>query len=215
VGDASPDARADASIPAPRDAGCPDSDSDGVCDGRDTCPGYDDTADRDGDGVPDDCDDYPDGGSANDLDGDGVANEFDICPAGPDADNNGDGIPDGCGQVLAIVTWEGQEPVGTNYLFAVEMPGKIVIYDPTGLRAPGSEPGIKTWLRDTNSSTAEGASRLDNWSGDLHAALAVSSNPRDLSPPASWTAATVTGFRVDLIQTSPTLRFQWQVLGYR
>ncbi len=38
-----------------------DSDSDGVCDANDVCPGEDDTADIDGDGIPDACD------SCNDL----------------------------------------------------------------------------------------------------------------------------------------------------
>ncbi len=36
-----------------------DSDADGVCDGADACPGFDDTMDADGDGVPDGCDPAP------------------------------------------------------------------------------------------------------------------------------------------------------------
>ncbi|WP_242087503.1 T9SS type A sorting domain-containing protein [Aestuariivivens sediminis] len=40
---------------------CTDSDNDGVCDGNDICPGYDDTIDSDGDGTPDGCDDTPNG----------------------------------------------------------------------------------------------------------------------------------------------------------
>lgn len=36
---------------------CPDSDGDGVCDGQDLCPGFDDMLDSDGDGIPDGCDD--------------------------------------------------------------------------------------------------------------------------------------------------------------
>ncbi len=36
---------------------CTDSDGDGVCDGADACPGFDDNLDADGDGIPDGCDD--------------------------------------------------------------------------------------------------------------------------------------------------------------
>lgn len=53
-----------------------DSDNDGVCDGLDICPGYDDNADADNDGVPDGCD---------------------LCPGFDDnLDANNNGIPDGC-----------------------------------------------------------------------------------------------------------------------
>jgi hypothetical protein len=42
------------------DSGCAvDSDGDGVCDGLDICPGYDDAIDSDGDGTPDGCDAAP------------------------------------------------------------------------------------------------------------------------------------------------------------
>ena len=37
-------------------APCSDSDGDGVCDGSDVCPGFDDNIDSDGDGIPDGCD---------------------------------------------------------------------------------------------------------------------------------------------------------------
>ncbi|MDI3485554.1 MAG: hypothetical protein PWQ50_774 [Methanolobus sp.] len=38
---------------------CPDSDSDGVCDCDDICPGHDDNVDTDEDGMPDGCDPCP------------------------------------------------------------------------------------------------------------------------------------------------------------
>ncbi|MFO0750367.1 MAG: putative metal-binding motif-containing protein, partial [Myxococcota bacterium] len=57
-----------------------DADHDGICDGRDRCPGADDARDGDGDGVPDACDVClgPDGD--DDLDQDGV-------PSGCDCDD--------------------------------------------------------------------------------------------------------------------------------
>jgi hypothetical protein len=53
------------------DPATPDSDSDGVVDGCDACPGFDDAVDADGDGVPDGCDICPDGDEGVDSDGDG------------------------------------------------------------------------------------------------------------------------------------------------
>ena len=38
------------------DDDCVDTDSDGICDLDDMCPGYDDNLDNDGDGIPDNCD---------------------------------------------------------------------------------------------------------------------------------------------------------------
>jgi hypothetical protein len=68
-----------------------DGDGDGLCDGRDDCPGDADPGqdDGDGDGVGDACDDCPDQADADqaDADGDGVG---DAC----DDDRDGDGHPD-------------------------------------------------------------------------------------------------------------------------
>jgi len=75
-----------------------DSDSDGVGDECDLCPGYDDLADADDDGWPDDCDNCPDviNPDQDDTDSDGVGDECDNCPGiyNPDqldTDENGDG----------------------------------------------------------------------------------------------------------------------------
>ncbi len=86
--------------------GCePDTDGDGVIDGCDQCPGFDDSADIDGDGIADGCDPCDD---RFDADGDGVSDDCDLCPGGDDTiDCNGDGIPDAC-QLLDSVTY-------TNY----------------------------------------------------------------------------------------------------
>jgi hypothetical protein len=88
-----------------------DSDGDGVPDGTDLCPGFDDAADLDGDGLPDACDDdrdgdgQPNGGDAfpddssewSDADGDGVGDNADKCKGHDDAlDRDGDRKPDGC-----------------------------------------------------------------------------------------------------------------------
>ncbi len=75
---------------------CTDSDSDGICDDDDLCPGGDDTVDTDGDSIPDFCDACPND-SENDSDGDGVCGDTDICQGGDDTvDTDGDSIPDFC-----------------------------------------------------------------------------------------------------------------------
>lgn len=96
-----------------------DTDSDGVPDVDDRCPGSDDTLDADGDGLPDDCDGCPQdankfapgacgcGGPDTDSDGDGTPDCFDACPLDPnktlagacgcgvaDTDSDADGVPD-------------------------------------------------------------------------------------------------------------------------
>ncbi|MCC6147320.1 MAG: thrombospondin type 3 repeat-containing protein, partial [Anaerolineaceae bacterium] len=74
------------------DACDPDDDNDGVLDGADVCPGFDDTIDTDADGIPDGCDAMP-----NDNDNDGVNDGADVCPGFDDTiDTDADGIPDGC-----------------------------------------------------------------------------------------------------------------------
>jgi hypothetical protein len=54
-----------------------DSDSDGIADVSDQCPGGDDGIDQDEDGIPDACDD------SIDSDGDGVVDPSDLCPSSP------------------------------------------------------------------------------------------------------------------------------------
>ncbi len=74
-----------------------DTDSDGVCDASDLCPGFDDTADADSDGVPDGCDICPGFDDTADADSDSVPDGCDICPGFDDAlDGDSDGVPDGC-----------------------------------------------------------------------------------------------------------------------
>jgi hypothetical protein len=74
----------------------PDSDSDGVIDGCDACPGFDDAVDLDGDSVPDGCDPCP-SDNPDDTDGDGVCDSSDVCPGFDDTlDADGDSVPDGC-----------------------------------------------------------------------------------------------------------------------
>jgi len=71
-----------------------DSDGDGVDDGQDVCPGFDDSGpDADADGVPNACDVCPGGDDTRDGDGDGVPDACDLC-TGDDAtgDNDGDGV---------------------------------------------------------------------------------------------------------------------------
>ncbi|MCZ6699894.1 MAG: hypothetical protein O7D94_13255, partial [Planctomycetota bacterium] len=73
-----------------------DTDGDGVNDGCDICPGFDDTVDADADGVPDGCDPCPTD-NPDDTDGDGVCDSADICPGGDDSvDTDADGVPDFC-----------------------------------------------------------------------------------------------------------------------
>ena len=107
-----------------------DTDSDGVCDADDVCPGFDDNLDSDGDSIPDDCDSCDnnltgtpcnDGdectindvydancgcvGTFEDSDGDGVCDLDDICPGFDDTiDTDGDTIPDGCDSVCVEFT---------------------------------------------------------------------------------------------------------------
>lgn len=73
-----------------------DSDMDGVCDGLDVCPGFDDTVDSDMDSVPNGCDICPNV-ATDDSDGDGVCDDVDICAGGDDSlDADMDGTPDFC-----------------------------------------------------------------------------------------------------------------------
>jgi len=63
-----------------------DTDNDGVPDGCDRCPGYDDNDDADNDGIPDDCDNCPNtyNPDQEDTDEDGLGDECD-----PDIDDDG------------------------------------------------------------------------------------------------------------------------------
>ncbi len=81
--------------PFDANAGQVDTDSDGVGDVCDLCPGFDDGLDDDGDGVPDGCDLCPDHDDRLDSDGDGVPDGCDLC-SGDDAsgDSDGDGVCD-------------------------------------------------------------------------------------------------------------------------
>lgn len=71
---------------------CQDTDSDGIVDRFDRCPGFDDTIDADGDGLPDGCDNCPNIANVA-LDFDGV-DDFVTTPQDVDVD------------VLPVMTWE-------------------------------------------------------------------------------------------------------------
>ncbi|MCB9854698.1 MAG: hypothetical protein H6818_03350 [Phycisphaerales bacterium] len=76
-----------------------ESDGDGVCDGVDICPGFDDRIDSDGDGIPDGCDACRGDNASGDSDGDGVCNDSDNCPVISNAnqdDSDGDGLGECC-----------------------------------------------------------------------------------------------------------------------
>ncbi|NPV75390.1 MAG: hypothetical protein HPY59_03345 [Anaerolineae bacterium] len=86
--------QANADGDAQGDACDPDDDNDGVLDGADICPGFNDNADADGDGTPDGCDAMP-----NDFDNDGADDGADNCPTTANAsqtDTDGDGQGDAC-----------------------------------------------------------------------------------------------------------------------
>ena len=73
-----------------------DADGDGVPDGCDACPGYDDAIDTDSDGVADGCDPCP-FDNPDDADSDGICESADVCPGSDDTvDADSDGVPDGC-----------------------------------------------------------------------------------------------------------------------
>ncbi|MEO1082688.1 MAG: hypothetical protein AAFY88_00440, partial [Acidobacteriota bacterium] len=75
----------------------PDSDTDGVPDSCDACPGSNDANDSDNDTVPDGCDICSDSDDLADSDDDGVPDGCDICSGFDDAvDGDSDGVPDGC-----------------------------------------------------------------------------------------------------------------------
>ncbi len=91
-----------------------DSDNDGVDDGLDTCPGFDDAIDADGDGQPDACDPCPND-VLDDSDNDGVCDSDDLCPGLDDSiDTDGDGTPD-CA-----------EPVGDECAYALQVGNETV-----------------------------------------------------------------------------------------
>ncbi len=71
-----------------------DTDGDGVGDGEDLCPGFDDSLDADGDGIPDGCDLCNGDNSFGDTDGDGVCDDIDPCPLDNPDDSDGDGVCD-------------------------------------------------------------------------------------------------------------------------
>lgn len=88
-----------------------DSDNDGVCDGLDICPGFDDSVDSDSDSVPDGCD---------------------LCPGYDDLeDNNNNGLPDSCDncQTLLVdagtceVVYFGYNPARCTNLSAIPLSG--------------------------------------------------------------------------------------------
>jgi autotransporter-associated beta strand protein/T5SS/PEP-CTERM-associated repeat protein len=75
---------------------CDDTDTDGVCDEVDICPGFDDNVDTDNDGTPDGCDACAAGASSGDTNADGNVDLEDYtnlsaCLAGP-----GGGLGIGC-----------------------------------------------------------------------------------------------------------------------
>ncbi|MFT6374463.1 MAG: MYXO-CTERM domain-containing protein [bacterium] len=78
-----------------------DDDDDGILNGEDQCPGFDDALNEDGDALPDDCD--PCFGELNDQDADqdGVCDDQDEC-TGDDAqpDTDGDGVCEDLDQCL-------------------------------------------------------------------------------------------------------------------
>jgi len=92
-----------------RGAAAPDSDGDGIPDGRDNCIDIPngDQSDVDSDGVGDPCDicpTVPDASQA-DRDSDGVGNACDVCPSVSDpaqADRDGDGFGDACDNCLDV-----------------------------------------------------------------------------------------------------------------
>lgn len=92
---------------------CNDSDSDGVCNADDVCPGFDDDADADSDGVPDGCDACPGFDDHMDIDSDGVP---DAC----DTDCSGFPVHVSTAQELidAIHCANGQPDANTIYLDA-------------------------------------------------------------------------------------------------
>ncbi|MBW2964418.1 thrombospondin type 3 repeat-containing protein, partial [Candidatus Woesearchaeota archaeon] len=94
---------------------CTDSDKDGVCNGADVCPGYNDSIDFDLDGIPDGCDVcYND--SLNDADSDGVCGDVDICSGFDDrVDSDGDTVPDGCDICSAGDDFDDAEGDGIPY----------------------------------------------------------------------------------------------------
>ncbi|MEE8148975.1 MAG: thrombospondin type 3 repeat-containing protein, partial [candidate division Zixibacteria bacterium] len=78
-----------------------DTDSDGVPDACDTCPGFDDNADIDGDGVADACDGCPNNANPaqTDSDSDGIQDSCDNCPFSSNVtqdDSDSDGVGDDC-----------------------------------------------------------------------------------------------------------------------
>lgn len=73
---------------------CIDDDSDGVCNGDDLCPGFDDNVDTDNDGVADGCDVCPGGDDLMDGDGDGTPDFCDPCPLDNPDDSDADSVCD-------------------------------------------------------------------------------------------------------------------------
>ncbi len=93
-----------------------DSDSDGVGDSCDICPGFDDNIDTDNDGIPDGCDICPGFDDNVDTDNDGVPDGCDVCPGFPDtADFDGDTIPDNCDNCPEIANTDQNDADGDSF----------------------------------------------------------------------------------------------------
>jgi hypothetical protein len=115
------------------DAGCTDTDGDGICDDEDNCPttanadqvdfdndniGDSCDPDIDGDGVPNGSDTFPrDASESKDTDGDGIGDNSDNCPTvanADQADSNNDAIGDACTDDTTISYCEATGSTGTG-----------------------------------------------------------------------------------------------------
>jgi hypothetical protein len=191
---------------------CIDSDSDGVCDGADICPGFDDAVDTDTDGVPDGCDQCPGFDDTQDGDGDTVPDDCDNCPtvANPgQEDVNGDTIGDACSKLVFVTSaiydgdFASDGPTATGTRNAAARCNELA--------AAASLPGTYlAWLSNTGSpATAftqstfpyvlvDGTQIADDWTdltdGTLDAAInRTENNVVVAAPPGVWTGTIADG----------------------